>query len=179
MTSSKKDANRRSLFNLLIPTKIVVSGKPDPSPTDSGATESPASEPIIPVRKDRLRARLTRSGSKILLLLGLRGSSKSEWWCLSYYTGPLTDSPSQATKNLVSTVITAIPCRPATKVQMSRTHLPQVVMAMIAQDIRLQPSPHEANRYLPLLHSVSLPKWSILIPSHFLTYNRHPRVRVN
>ncbi|CAP80768.1 Pc12g11410 [Penicillium rubens Wisconsin 54-1255] len=77
MTSSKKDANRRSLFNLLIPTKIVVSGKPDPSPTDSGATESPASEPIIPVRKDRLRARLTRSGSKILLLLGLRGSSKS------------------------------------------------------------------------------------------------------
>ncbi|KAJ6188295.1 hypothetical protein N7519_003203 [Penicillium mononematosum] len=77
MTSSKKDANRRSLFNLLIPTKIVFSGKPDPSPTDSGATESPASEPIIPVRKDRLRARLTRSGSKILLLLGLRGSSKS------------------------------------------------------------------------------------------------------
>ncbi|OQE84944.1 hypothetical protein PENNAL_c0025G03021 [Penicillium nalgiovense] len=77
MTSSKKDANRRSLFNLLIPTKIVVSGKPDTSPTDSGATESPASEPIIPLRKYRLRDRLTRSGSKILLLLGLRGSSKS------------------------------------------------------------------------------------------------------
>ncbi|KAJ5399652.1 hypothetical protein N7465_010141 [Penicillium sp. CMV-2018d] len=76
-TSSKKDT-RRSLFNLWIPTKVVVSGKPDASPTDSGTTESPASEPIIPrVGKDRLRVRLTRSGSKILLLLGLRGSSKS------------------------------------------------------------------------------------------------------
>lgn len=94
MTSSKKDANRRSLFNLLIPTKIVVSGKPDTSPTDSGATESPASEPIIPLRKYRLRDRLTRSGSKILLLLGLRGSSKSKWWCLSCYIEPFTDSPS-------------------------------------------------------------------------------------
>lgn len=78
-TSSKKDT-RRSLFNLWIPTKVVVSGKPDASPTDSGTIESPASEPIIPrVGKDRLRVRLTRSGSKILLLLGLRGSSKSEW----------------------------------------------------------------------------------------------------
>ncbi|CDM34503.1 hypothetical protein DTO013E5_5006 [Penicillium roqueforti] len=76
--SSEKDPARRSLFNLLIPTKVVVSGKPDTSPTDSAATESPASEPIIPRGgKDRLRARLTRSGSKILLLLGLRGSSQS------------------------------------------------------------------------------------------------------
>lgn len=78
--SSKKDTTRRSLFNLWIPTKVVVSGKPDTSPTDSGTTESPASEPIIPrAGRDRLRVRLTRSGSKILLLLGLRGSSKSEW----------------------------------------------------------------------------------------------------
>ncbi|KAJ5959704.1 AGC-kinase C-terminal [Penicillium vulpinum] len=77
-TSSKKDTTRRSLFNLWIPTKVIVSGKPDTSPTDSGTTESPASEPIIPeAGKDRLRVRLTRSGSKILLLLGLRGSSKS------------------------------------------------------------------------------------------------------
>lgn len=77
--SSEKDPTRRSLFNLLIPTKVVVSGKPDTSPTDSAATESPVSEPIIPRGgKDRLRARLTRSGSKILLLLGLRGSSQSE-----------------------------------------------------------------------------------------------------
>ncbi|CAI7657243.1 unnamed protein product [Penicillium glandicola] len=77
-TSSKKDTTRRSLFNLWIPTKIIVSGQPDISPTDSGASESPASEPIIlGARKDRLRARLTRSGSRILLLLGLRGSSKS------------------------------------------------------------------------------------------------------
>ncbi|QQK40655.1 Protein kinase, putative [Penicillium digitatum] len=73
--SSKKDTTRRSLFNLWIPTKVVVSGT---SPTGSGATESPASEPIIRrAGKDRLRVRLTRSGSKILLLLGLRGSSKS------------------------------------------------------------------------------------------------------
>ncbi|OQE47540.1 hypothetical protein PENCOP_c001G08096 [Penicillium coprophilum] len=77
-TSSKKDANQRSLFNLWIPTKVVVSGKPNTSPTDSTTTESPASEPIIPgAEKHRLRVRLTRSGSKILLLLGLRGSSKS------------------------------------------------------------------------------------------------------
>ncbi|KAJ5383952.1 hypothetical protein N7517_001863 [Penicillium concentricum] len=76
-TSSKKDTTRRSLFNLWIPTKDVVSGKSNTSPTDSGTTESPASEPIIPGGKDRLRVRLTRSGSKILLLLGLRGSSKS------------------------------------------------------------------------------------------------------
>ncbi|KGO74797.1 AGC-kinase, C-terminal [Penicillium italicum] len=76
--SSKKDTTRRSLFNLWIPTKVVISGKPDTSPTESGATESPASEPIIPrVGRDRLKARLTRSGSKILLLLGLRGSSRS------------------------------------------------------------------------------------------------------
>lgn len=81
--SSKKDTTRRSLFNLWIPTKVVVSEKQDTSPTDSGTTESPASEPIIP--KDRLRVRLTRSGSKILLFLGLRGSSKSEWWCFSFY----------------------------------------------------------------------------------------------
>ncbi|KXG48339.1 uncharacterized protein PGRI_022090 [Penicillium griseofulvum] len=76
--SSRKDTTRRSLFNLWIPTKVVVSGKANTSPTDSGTTESPASEPIIPgAGKDRLRVRLTRSGSKILLLLGLRGSSKS------------------------------------------------------------------------------------------------------
>ncbi|KAJ5411218.1 uncharacterized protein N7487_005577 [Penicillium crustosum] len=78
MTASSKKDTTRSLFNLWIPTKVVVSGKPDTSPTDSGTTESPASEPIIPrAGKDRLRVRLTRSGSKILLLLGLRGSSKS------------------------------------------------------------------------------------------------------
>ncbi|EKV06331.1 Protein kinase, putative [Penicillium digitatum PHI26] len=52
--SSKKDTTRRSLFNLWIPTKVVVSGT---SPTGSGATESPASEPIIRrAGKDRLRA---------------------------------------------------------------------------------------------------------------------------
>ncbi|KAJ5189204.1 hypothetical protein N7472_008218 [Penicillium cf. griseofulvum] len=76
--SSRKVTTRRSLFNLWIPTKVVVSGKANTSPTDSGTAESPASEPIIPgAGKDRLRVRLTRSGSKILLLLGLRGSSKS------------------------------------------------------------------------------------------------------
>ncbi|KAJ5582915.1 hypothetical protein N7535_001535 [Penicillium sp. DV-2018c] len=78
MSSSKKDAARRTLFNLWIPTRAVVPGKPDTSPTDSAATESPATEPIIPGGgRDRIRARLTRSGSKILLVLGLRGSSKS------------------------------------------------------------------------------------------------------
>ncbi|KAJ5129741.1 uncharacterized protein N7515_005780 [Penicillium bovifimosum] len=75
MPASKND--RRSLFNLWIPTKVVVSGKPDTSPTDSGTSESPLTEPIIPVGRDRLKARLTRSGSKILLFLGLRGSSRS------------------------------------------------------------------------------------------------------
>ncbi|KAJ5616753.1 hypothetical protein N7537_001867 [Penicillium hordei] len=78
MTASSKKDTRRSLFNLWIPTKVVVSEKPDTSPTDSGTIESPASEPISPrAGKDRLRVRLTRSGSKILLLLGLQGSSKS------------------------------------------------------------------------------------------------------
>lgn len=79
MTTSTKNTTRRSLFNLWIPTKVVVSGKPDISPTESGTSESPASEPTIPrAGKNRLRARLTRSGSKILFLLGLRNSSKGE-----------------------------------------------------------------------------------------------------
>ena len=132
--SSEKDTTRRSLFNLLIPTKVVVSGKPNTSLTDSAATESPALEPIIPrVGKDRLRARLTRSGSKILLLLGLRGSSKSEWWCISCYSRPFTDSP-QATKGLATPLIAVILCRP-TRARVSRTHPAQVVMAIIARNI--------------------------------------------
>lgn len=76
--TSRKTNSRRTRFHLWIPTKAVVPEKPDTSPDAFDASESPASDSSIPeARRGRLRARLTRSGSKILLLLGLRGS-KSE-----------------------------------------------------------------------------------------------------
>ncbi|KAJ5217058.1 hypothetical protein N7468_010066 [Penicillium chermesinum] len=74
----KQVRKRRSVFGLWIPTKIVtVTNKCDPSPPDSAISDSPASEPIINhrVRKDRFKVRLTRSGSKLLLFLGLGSSS--------------------------------------------------------------------------------------------------------
>ncbi|KAJ5316667.1 hypothetical protein N7508_001175 [Penicillium antarcticum] len=76
MTVCKKDSAQRSLFGLRIPAKVVISAK-GKSPIESGTSESPTSDSIIPEGKRRFRARLTRSGSKILLLLGLRNSSKS------------------------------------------------------------------------------------------------------
>jgi hypothetical protein len=78
MTSRRKDT-RQSRFNLWVPAKVVVSEKPDSSPAESGTSENPTSDSIIPESgRSRLRLRLTRSGSKILVLLGLRGSSKGE-----------------------------------------------------------------------------------------------------
>jgi hypothetical protein len=134
---SKKDTARRTLFNLWIPTKVVVSGKPDTSPTDSGTSESPATEPIIPgVGRDRLRARLTRSGSKILLFLGLRGSSKSEY-SISFLSAEQlrTYDLSQATKMPTPTPTAVIPHRAATKAQVPQPHRLQAGMMTIARDI--------------------------------------------
>ncbi|CAG8245890.1 unnamed protein product [Penicillium salamii] len=62
---------RRNHFNLRIQTKVAP--KNDASP-GSGTPESPT-DPSIPVSKrSRIKARFSRSGSRILLLLGLRGS---------------------------------------------------------------------------------------------------------
>lgn len=74
MTSRKK-SSRRARFRLWIPAKAVVSENPDTSPDAFDASESPESDSSIPGSgRGRLRDRLTRSGSKILLLLRLRGS---------------------------------------------------------------------------------------------------------
>ncbi|KAJ5984156.1 hypothetical protein N7481_006255 [Penicillium waksmanii] len=74
----KKLRKRRSVFGLWIPAKVVpFSNRFDTSPTDSAVSDSPASDSIIRPRRsrDRLKVRLTRSGSKILFLFGLGGSS--------------------------------------------------------------------------------------------------------
>ncbi|KAJ5755588.1 hypothetical protein N7533_005131 [Penicillium manginii] len=74
----KKLRKRRSVFGLWIPAKVVpFSNRFDPSPTGSAVSDSPASDPIIHPRRnrDRLKVRLTQSGSKILFLFGLGGSS--------------------------------------------------------------------------------------------------------
>ncbi|KAJ5991357.1 hypothetical protein N7522_011564 [Penicillium canescens] len=76
MTVRKKGTAQRSHFGHRFPAKVVVSAK-GASPIESGTPESPTSEPIIPEGKERFRTRLTRSGSRILFLLGLRTSSKS------------------------------------------------------------------------------------------------------
>ncbi|CAI7637583.1 unnamed protein product [Penicillium pancosmium] len=76
----KKLRKRRSVFGLWIPATVVpFSNRFDPSPTDSAVSDSPASVSIIRPRRsrDRLKVRLTRSGSKILFLFGLGGSSNS------------------------------------------------------------------------------------------------------
>ncbi|KAJ5155159.1 hypothetical protein N7492_007962 [Penicillium capsulatum] len=76
----KKVSNRRSVFGLWIPNKTVINNsKCNPSPADSAVSDSPASEPIVTPwsGRDRLKIRLTRSGSKILLLLGLGNSFNS------------------------------------------------------------------------------------------------------
>lgn len=76
ITYRNKSPQRRSIFGLWIPGKtnkpVVSGGKIDPT-TGSGASDSPGSDPISSSEtgKDRLRTRLTRSGSKILSLLKL------------------------------------------------------------------------------------------------------------
>ncbi|CAG8131086.1 unnamed protein product [Penicillium olsonii] len=68
---------QRSRFNLWVPTK-AVSENPTGPPAGSGTSGSPTSGSSAPEsRRSRIRVRLSRSGSRILLLLGLRGS-KSE-----------------------------------------------------------------------------------------------------
>lgn len=78
----KKVRSRRSVFNLWIPNKAAThNNKCGPFPSDSPISDaSPASEPIITTEpgKDRLKIRLTRSGSKLLLLLGLGSSATSK-----------------------------------------------------------------------------------------------------
>lgn len=82
-TYRNKSPQRRSVFGLWIPSKtakpVSSSGKIDP-PTGSGASDSPVSDPISTSDsgRDRLRTRLTRSGSKILSLLKLGYSSNGE-----------------------------------------------------------------------------------------------------
>ncbi|KAJ6096575.1 hypothetical protein N7486_007321 [Penicillium sp. IBT 16267x] len=77
----KKVRSRKSVFNLWIPTKATTyNNKCGPFSSDSPISDaSPASEPIITTEpsKDRLKIRLTRSGSKLLLLLGLGSSANS------------------------------------------------------------------------------------------------------
>ena len=70
---------RRSRFNLWIPTK-VASEKHPASPPNSGSSESPSDSGGSRQRRKRIRVRISRSGSRILSLLGLRGS-RSEWLC--------------------------------------------------------------------------------------------------
>ncbi|KAJ5584333.1 uncharacterized protein N7459_004133 [Penicillium hispanicum] len=76
----KKVRKRRSVFGLWIPNKAAPLNKCEQSPADSAISDSPpASEPFhTGSGKHRLRVRLTRSGSKFLLLLGLAGSSNSK-----------------------------------------------------------------------------------------------------
>ncbi|KAJ5093232.1 hypothetical protein N7456_009093 [Penicillium angulare] len=86
----KKLRTRKSVFGLWIPTKTAFSNKCDHSPSDSPISDtSPTSEPIINSEpgKERLKIRLTRSGSKLLLLLGLGSSSNN----------PLTGEPGNKT----------------------------------------------------------------------------------
>lgn len=95
----RKVRKRRSVFGLWIPTKVAaVNNKCDPSPPDSAVSDSPASEPIINhrVRKDRFKVRLTRSGSKLLLFLGIGSSSNSE--SLGHASGQVLTPLSQATR---------------------------------------------------------------------------------
>ncbi|KAJ5643272.1 uncharacterized protein N7484_005779 [Penicillium longicatenatum] len=76
----KKVRSRKSVFNLWIPTKAATYNKCGPFASDSPISDaSPTSEPIITTDpgKDRLKIRLTRSGSKLLLLLGLGSSANS------------------------------------------------------------------------------------------------------
>ncbi|KAJ5702080.1 hypothetical protein N7488_009628 [Penicillium malachiteum] len=79
----KKIRRRKSVFGLWIPTRVTSNNKCGPLSSESPVSDaSPTSEPIITPShepgKDRLRLRLTRSGSKILLLFGLRSSSNSK-----------------------------------------------------------------------------------------------------
>ncbi|KAJ5928521.1 hypothetical protein N7466_007477 [Penicillium verhagenii] len=74
----KKVKTRKSVFGLWHQTRAATySNKFSAFPDSPISDTSPASEPIITAEpsKDRLRIRLTRSGSKLLLLLGRLGSS--------------------------------------------------------------------------------------------------------
>ncbi|KAJ5759640.1 hypothetical protein N7520_006796 [Penicillium odoratum] len=76
----KKVRSRKSVFSLWHPTRAsTLNNKCCPFPDSPISDTSPVSEPIIPAEpgKDRLKIRLTRSGSKLLLLLGLGSSSNS------------------------------------------------------------------------------------------------------
>ncbi|KAJ5923634.1 hypothetical protein N7454_008879 [Penicillium verhagenii] len=74
----KKLRSRKSVFGLWHQARAATySNKCSAFPDSPISDTSPASEPIITAEpsKDRLRIRLTRSGSKLLLLLGRLGSS--------------------------------------------------------------------------------------------------------
>lgn len=77
----KRVRSRRSVFGLWVPNKQNKPAvKIDPYPAESPISDSPASDhnPSSAAGRDRLKIRLTRSGSKILLLFGLGGSSNSK-----------------------------------------------------------------------------------------------------
>ncbi|KAJ5168882.1 uncharacterized protein N7482_004476 [Penicillium canariense] len=93
----KKIPRRRSVFNLWIPNKVTSHrGKQYPSPADSAVSDSPVSpESIGWGSRDRFRVRLTRSGSKFLLLLGLRTSSNSNKTSVETTSCDETHSPTR------------------------------------------------------------------------------------
>ena len=82
---------RRSVFGLWIPTKVVpFDSRLDPSPTDSAISDTPSSDPItIPCgSRDRLKVRFSRSRSKILYLFGLGGTHIGQFkYPITYFVG--------------------------------------------------------------------------------------------
>ncbi|KAJ5792389.1 uncharacterized protein N7503_008367 [Penicillium pulvis] len=103
----KKVRSRRSVFNLWIPNKAAThNNKCGPFPSDSPISDaSPASEPIITTEpgKDRLKIRLTRSGSKLLLLLGLGSSANSNKTSVESVSSEDAQSPEQRSPPLHTT----------------------------------------------------------------------------
>ncbi|KAJ5136735.1 hypothetical protein N7448_005289 [Penicillium atrosanguineum] len=82
VSCGKRVRSRRSVFGLWVPNKTnKAAGKIDPSPAESTISDSLASDhnASSAASRDRLKIRLTRSGSKILLLFGLGGSSNSKF----------------------------------------------------------------------------------------------------
>ncbi|KAJ5089807.1 hypothetical protein N7532_008491 [Penicillium argentinense] len=92
----RKLRSRRSVFNLWIPSKVVhFSSRFEPSPTDSAVSDSPASDPASSPRGGRrsLKVHLTRSGSKLLFLFGLGGSSSGQKTSAESGSGEDAQSP--------------------------------------------------------------------------------------
>lgn len=82
-----KAQQRRSVLSLWVPYRptkpVAFSGETDQSPSDSPGSDSPTSDPSSTsvTGKGFLRTRLTRSGSKLLSLLGLGSPSSGKPIC--------------------------------------------------------------------------------------------------